>query len=116
MRDLSYMCNALIGGRNPRVLRPVTDVIGNWIRGTVTLRSGHVRFSTNRLNALLQADGSPLMIPYSDVISCKLGRYMIVLKTVDIETSRFGLVRFRCLLAWNETLLRQLQKRLPTGS
>lgn len=107
------MCNALIEGRNPRVLRPVTDVIGNWIRGTVTLRNDHVRFSTNRLNALLQ-DGSPLVIPYSEIISCKLGRDLILLKTVDIETSRFGVVRFRCLLAWNETLLRELKKRLPT--
>jgi hypothetical protein len=87
------MCNALIEGHNPRVLRPVTDVIGNWIRGTVALRSDHLHFSTNRLNAIMQ-DGSPLVLPYSDIRSCKLGRLAVFLKTVDIETSRFGVVRF----------------------
>jgi hypothetical protein len=109
------MCNALIEGRNgPRAMRPVTDLVGNWIRGTVALRGDHLHFSTNRLNAIMQ-DGTPLVLPYSDILSCKLDRLAFFLKTVDIETSRFGLVRFRCLLAWNETLLSELKKRLPTG-
>ncbi|MGE3986724.1 hypothetical protein [Pseudorhodoplanes sp.] len=109
------MCNALIEGRGgPRALRPVTNLVGNWIRGTVALRSDHVHFSTNRLNAILQ-DGTPLVLPYSDITSCKLGRLAVFLKTVDIGTSRFGMVRFRCLIAWNETLLRELQKRVPSA-
>ena len=70
---VSYMCNALIEGRRPRVLGAFTDRFGNWIRGTVTLTDSEVRFSTNRLNALLQ-DGSDLNIPYDDVRSCALGR------------------------------------------
>ena len=115
MQDVAYMCNALIEGRRPRVLRTVTDRVGNWIRGTIALRSDHVHFSTNRLNALLQEDSSALVLPYSDITSCKLGRLAVFLKTVDLETSRFGMVRFRCLIAWNETLLSELQKRVPTG-
>ena len=114
MQDVAYMCNALIEGRRPRVLRTVTDRAGNWIRGTVALRRDHVHFSTNRLNALLQEDGSDLVIPYSDITSCKLGRLAVFLKTVDLETTRLGKVRFRCLIAWNETLLAELQKRGPT--
>ena len=114
MPDVAYMCNALIEGRRSRVFRTVTDLAGNWIRGTVALRSDHVHFSTNRLNALLQEDSSALVLPYNDITSCKLGRFAVFLKTVDLETSRFGTVRFRCLIAWNETLLRELQKRVPT--
>ncbi len=115
MRDVTYMCNALIEGRTgPRAFLPVTSLVGNWIRGSVALRSDHLHFSTNRLNAIMQ-DGTPLVLPYSEITGCRLGRLAVFLKTVDIETSRFGRVRFRCLLAWNETLLRELQKRLPTG-
>lgn len=111
-KPISYMCNALIEGRRPRVLRSFTDRFGNWIRGTVTLSDEHVRFSTNRLNALLQEDGSDLIIPYSEVTACTLGRLAYVLKTVDLQTTQYGLVRFRCLIAWNERLLEQLQNRV----
>lgn len=107
------MCNALIEGRRPRVLRSFTDRFGNWCRGTVALRNDDVHFSTNRLNALMWEDSSALVIPYTDIRSCKLGRLAFFLKTVDVETSSFGIVRFRCLIAWNETLLSELQKRLP---
>lgn len=108
---VSYMCNALIEGRRPRVLRGFTDRFGNWIRGTVTLTDSDVRFSTNRLNALLQ-DGSDLIIPYDEARSCALGRLAYFLRTVDLETARHGMVRFRCLIAWNEQLLEQLQRRI----
>lgn len=106
------MCNALIEGRKPVVLRFFTDRFGNWIRGTVALRGDHVRFSTNRLNALLQEDSSELIIPYREIEFCRLGRLAYFLKTVDVGTTRYGTVRFRCLIAWNETLLAQLQSRL----
>jgi hypothetical protein len=112
MPDISYMCNALIEGRRPRVLRVVTNRLGNWIRGTVALRDDHVRFSTNRLNALLQEDSSDLVIAYRDITFCRLGRLAYVLKTVDVGTTKYGTVRFRCLIAWNETLLAQLRNRI----
>lgn len=112
---ISYMCNALISGRRPRVLRWFADNFDNWIRGTVTLTDEHVRFSTNRLNALLQ-DGSELIIPYRDVTACSLGRLAYVLKTVDLETAQSGTVRFRCLIAWNEDLLKQLQNRVSNAA
>lgn len=110
---IRYMCNALIEGRKPRILRSFTDrFVGNWIRGTVTLNNMHVRFSTNRLNALMQQDASDLVIPYNEIASCRLGRLAIFLKTVDLETKQHGTVRFRCLIAWNERLLEQLQTRM----
>ncbi len=108
---VSYMCNAMIEGRRPRVLGAFTDRFGNWIRGTVTLTDSDVRFSTNRLNALLQ-DGSDLIIPYDEIRSCALGRLAYFLRTVDLETANDGIVRFRCLIAWNEHLLEQLQSRI----
>jgi hypothetical protein len=116
MPSVNYMCNALIEGRRPRVLRGFTDRFGNWIRGTVTLNNDHVRFSTNRLNALLQEDASDIVIPYEDIRSCTLGRLAFVLRTVDLDTKRLGTVRFRCLIAWNETLLAQLQSRIKETS
>ena len=109
------MCNALIEGRRPRVLRAFTDRFGNWIRGTVQLSDDHLRFSTNRLNGLLQEDSSDLVVPYRDIKSCELGRLAFFLKTVDLKTAGFGTVRFRCLLSWNETLLEQLQSRLGSS-
>lgn len=112
---VSYMCNALIEGRRPRVLRSFTDQFGNWIRGTVTVSDEHVHFSTNRLNALLQEDGSQLTIPYEEVTGCELGRLAYFLKTVDLETTRHGIVRFRCLIAWNERLLEQLRTRIAAA-
>lgn len=111
-KPTSYMCNALIEGRRSSVLRAFTDRFGNWIRGTVTLGDDHVTFSTNRLNALLQEDGSDLVIPYHEIAACRLGRLAYLLKTVDLETARHGMVRFRCLIAWNEHLLEQLQSRI----
>jgi hypothetical protein len=114
--DVAYMCNALIAGRRSRVLRAVTDRFGNWIRGTVALRGDHVHFYTNRLNALMQEDSSDLLIPYGEITSCELGRLAVFLTTVDLETTRCGKVRFRCLLAWNETLLSELQKRIQTAA
>lgn len=116
MPDVSYMCNALIDGRRPRVLRTFTDQFGNWIRGTVKLRDEDVHFSTNVLNALLQEDSSELVIPYREITACKLGRLAYFLKTVDLETIRFGTVRFRCLIAWNETLLAQLRQRIAAAA
>jgi len=71
-----------------------------------------VRFSTTRLNARLQEDGSDLILPYRDVTACSLGRLAYVLKTVDLETTQSGVVRFRCLFAWNERLLEELQNRV----
>ncbi len=109
---ISYMCRALIEGRRTRALLRFTERFGNWIQGTVTLSDEHVRFSITRSNALLQEDGSDLIIPYHDVTACRLGRLAYVLKTVDLETTRHGVVRFRCLFAWNERLLEDLQKRL----
>lgn len=110
--SISYMCNALIEGRRPLVLRSFTDRFGNWIRGTVTLSDEHVRFSTNVLNALLQEDGSDLIISYHDITACRLGRLAYFLKTVDLETTKYGIVRFRCLISCNERLLEQLQTRV----
>lgn len=113
-QPISYMCNALIEGRQPRVLLRFTDLfgVGTWIQGTVTLSDKHVRFSMTRSSALLQEDGSDLVIPYHEVTACTLGRLAYVLKTVDLETTRHGVVRFRCLLAWNERLLEALQTRM----
>lgn len=112
----SYMCRALIEGRQARALLRFTEGFGNWIQGTVTLSDEHVRFSITRANALLQQDGSDLIIPYQDVTSCTLGRLAYVLKTVDLETTQYGVVRFRCLFAWNERLLADLQKRMGSLS
>lgn len=111
-QPISYMCNALIEGRQPRALLRFTDRYGNWIRGTVTLSDEHVRFSISHSNALLQEDGSDLIIPYHEVTACTLGRLAYVLKTVDLETTQNGIVRFRCLFAWNERLLEELQNRV----
>lgn len=111
MQDNSFVCNALILGREAIApLRLFTVPIGNWIRGSVTLRQDDLIFSTNRLNALHQADASNLVVPYEDITSCSLGRLAAFLKTVDLATSR-GTIRIRCLIAWNETLLAEVQKR-----
>jgi hypothetical protein len=115
MPDVTFMCNALIEGRRPLVLRAFTDRVGNWIRGTVALSDDHLRFSTNRLNGLLQEDSSDLVVPYRDIKSCEPGRLAFFLKTVDLNTVGFGMVRFRCLISWNETLLDQLQSRLANA-
>lgn len=111
---ISYICNALIEGRQLRPLLRFTDLfgVGNWVQGTLTLSDEHVHFSTNRATALLQEDGSDLIIPYHEVTACTLGRLAYVLKTVDLETTRYGVVRFRCQFAWNERLLEQLQDRV----
>lgn len=110
------MCNALIPGREAiKPLQIFTGPVGNWIRGTVTLRDDHLVFSTNRLNALHQKDASNLVLPFSDIAACSLGRLAVFLKTVDLTTPR-GTVRFRCLWAWNETLLAEIHKRMQAAS
>ncbi len=111
-QPISYVCRALIEGRRTRALLRFTEHFGNWIQGTVTLSDEHVRFSIARSNALLQEDGTDLVIPYQEVTACTLGRLAYVLKTVDLETTQYGLVRFRCLFAWNERLLAELQNRM----
>lgn len=112
-----YACNALIEGREPHAFLKFTDClgIGHWIQGTATLNDAHVRFSMTRSTALLLSNGSDLIIPYDDVTACKLGRLAYVLKTVDLETTRHGLVRFRCLIAWNERLLEDLHARMAAA-
>jgi len=112
MPDLSYMCNALIPGREAIApLRIFTAAAGNWIRGTVTLKDDRLVFATNKIFAIHQDDSSELAIPYGEITACRLGRLALFLKTVDVETPR-RTVRFRCLIAWNETLLAELQKRM----
>jgi hypothetical protein len=112
MPDRSFRCRALIPGREAIApLRIFTAGVGNWIQGTVVLRDEDLRFSTNALKAMHQQDGAPFVLAYGDIASCDLGRLAIFLKTVDLETSR-GTVRFRCLFAWNETLLAVIRKRL----
>jgi hypothetical protein len=112
VQDRSFMCNALIEGRDPRLLRAYTRLIGNWMRGTATLKRDAFVFSTNRLNALLQEDGSPLTVPYDEIADCRLGRYALLLKTVDLTLRSGESLRVRCLLAWNETLLADLRNRM----
>ena len=111
-QPISYLCRALIEDRRPRALLRFTERFGNWIQGTVTLFDEHLRFSITRSNALLQEDGSDLVIPYREVTACRLGRLAYVLKTVDLETTQHGVVRFRCQFAWNERLLEELQNRV----
>lgn len=110
----SYLCNALIEDRKPRSFLRFTDLlgIGHWIQGTVTLSETHLRFSMTRSTAFLMEDGSDFVLPYEDVAACRLGRLLYVIKTVDLETTRHGLVRFRCQLAWNERLLEDLRMRM----
>jgi hypothetical protein len=112
MKDVSFACNALISGREAIApLRLFTLPAGNWIRGTVALRSDHLAFSMNSLSALHQADGSSLSIPYREISACSLGRLAVFLTTVDLKTAR-GAVRFRCLYRWNQSLLAEVQNRI----
>lgn len=111
-QDASFMCNALIPGRDAvRPLQPFTLPVGNWIRGTVTLRDDALTFSTNKVFAIHQQNATDLMIRYGDITACRLGRLAFFLKTVDVDTPR-GPVRFRTLIKWNETLLAELRKRM----
>lgn len=112
MQDNSYMCNALIPGRQAIAwLRVFTMFAGNWIRGTVRLEDDQLVFSTNALNALHQENASDFALAFSEISSATLGRLAGFLKTVDLETPR-GTVRLRCLIASNERLLAEVRKRI----
>lgn len=114
MQDVTFKCNALIKGRNAVSVSSVVDKnverFGNWIGGTVLLREDHLVFSTNAINAAFQEDDSDLVVRYSEITSCELGRMMMLFKTVDLETG-FGDLRFRCMGSSNDKLIEELQRR-----
>lgn len=78
----------------------------------MTLSDAHLRFSITQSIAFLQEDSSNFVLPYEEVTACRLGRLLYVLKTVNLETTRHGLVRFRCQFARNERLLEDLRMRM----
>lgn len=114
MQDVTFKCNALIEGRDAVNVSSVVDKnverFGNWIGGTVLLREDDLIFSTNAINAAFQEDGSDLVVPYTEITSCELGRMMMLFKTVDLETG-FGKLRFRCMGSSNDKLIEELQRR-----
>jgi SseB protein N-terminal domain len=123
MQEKIFKCNALISGRNSiNVKSPVNrnmkslvnrnvERFGNWIGGSVILRDDHLIFTTNAINAIYQQDASDLLVPYTAITACQIGRMVRFFKTVDLNTSA-GDIRFRCWGTTNDTLLANLTKRL----
>jgi hypothetical protein len=114
MGDVTFRCNALIEGRNPVNINSDIDNnverFGNWTGGAVHLRRNSLIFSTNAINAKFQESLADLVLSYDEINTCRLGRMMIIFKSVDLETDN-GVVRFRCWGASNDKLVDELVYR-----
>lgn len=78
--------------------------VGNWVGGQVSVFPEKVIFSMNRLNAKFQQDEADMVVPTDIISDARIGKMLIVAKTVDCEFMGANL-RFRCNGKNNERLL-----------
>ena len=78
--------------------------IGNWVGGQVVVFQDKVVFSMNQLNAAFQEDTSDVVVPISMISDVKIGKMLMVAKTVDCDFMGEKL-RFRCNGKNNERLI-----------
>jgi len=81
---------------------------GNWVGGQVYVFPDQIVFSMNMLNARFQHDVSDVIFPTSMIGEVKLGKMLMVAKTVDCEFMGTQL-RFRCNGKNNDRLLDRIR-------
>lgn len=81
---------------------------GNWVGGKVYVFQDKVVFSMNRLNAVFQQDEFDVIVPTSMIRNPRLGKMLIIAKTVDCEFLESDL-RFRCYGQSNDRLLEAIK-------
>ena len=118
--EIQMVCNCLFPMDDVRkdttnlVIRTVTKGVGNWVGGTLRVYGSAMTFSINKLNAAFQTRTAPLLMPYEDIRSVRIGRMMWLFKTVDIEMVG-GIVRIRGWGAKNNELCDYLCAKISDG-
>ena len=82
--------------------------MGNWVGGKVYVFQDKVVFSMNRVNAKFQQDASDVIVPTSMIRNARLGKMLIIAKTVDCEFMGSD-IRFRCFGQSNDKLFEAIK-------
>lgn len=114
IEEIARKLNAIGIYFDSEVLLGTVSRLGNWVGGHVSVFEDKVVFAMNAMNARFQIDSSDLVIPTALISNPRLGRMLMVAKTVDCDVLGQSL-RFRCFGAQNDRLLAALLRVSEQG-